>query len=202
MKTEWKDLKSRSTSGRSYNTNIAEWTCNCGRQKYSAYCICKHLVQAVPPVSAKFWIQISRRRTIPIYQHPELHAIGQPPPPYRNPDDGTISEGDDQNFLGDPEMLKSGENWQDLVSFGAEDLVSLKRGRSWSMGDEISLPASGSDTDGLSHAEVEAELDDEDEVCQFLSIIIFILTYYFLFILGRFKSSEGLDPCTRTPQCC
>lgn len=179
MKTEWKDLQSRSTSGRSYNTNVEQWTCDCGRQKYSAYCICKHLVQAVPNPSAKFWIQLSRRRTLPIYQHPELHAIDQPSPPFRDPDAGTISEGDDQNFLGDPEMLSSGEAWQNLVLNGPQETERSKRGRSWSSGDHMSLPASGSDIDDISRAESEDEQAEEDTVCNLPILIIFTLTLGF-----------------------
>lgn len=168
MKTEWNDLQSRSTSGRSYNTNVAQWTCDCGRQKYSAYCICKHLVQAVPKPSAKFWIQISRRRTVPIYQHPELHAHGGTHPAFRDPDAGTISEGDDQNFLGNPEMLTRGEDWQNMVLQGPQELERSKRGRSWSSGNQSIPSASASDYEDASRAETEAEQADEDEVCHFI----------------------------------
>lgn len=144
--------------------HVAQWTCDCGRQKYSAYCICKHLVQAVPKLSAKFWIQISRRRTIPIYQHLELHAHGQPRPPFRDPDAGTISEGDDQNFLGDPEMLMRGEAWQNMVLRGPQELERSKRGRSWSSGNHLTPSVSASDNEEASRAETEAEIAEEDEV--------------------------------------
>ncbi|KAI0753624.1 hypothetical protein C8Q74DRAFT_1162808, partial [Fomes fomentarius] len=80
-----------------------------GSQKYHPHHLCKHLVQAVALPPAKFWLQVYRRRTIPIYRHPVLRDITQPnatTATYHDADDGTISDGDDHVWLGDREQLK------------------------------------------------------------------------------------------------
>ncbi|OCH86626.1 hypothetical protein OBBRIDRAFT_706520, partial [Obba rivulosa] len=83
-----------------------------GRQKYNAYCLCKHLVQAVPPPPQHFWYKVVQRHTVPIYQHPCLYSMVSPvsdtevcPPSaksreYADPHDGSISDGDNHKWLG------------------------------------------------------------------------------------------------------
>jgi hypothetical protein len=72
FKSAWLKLAEQPISSRAYLTDVEDWTCNCGHQKYQRHHICKHLVQAVstPPIS--FGEQIVRRRTVPLYQHPAL----------------------------------------------------------------------------------------------------------------------------------
>ncbi|THU75373.1 hypothetical protein K435DRAFT_814398, partial [Dendrothele bispora CBS 962.96] len=48
--------------------------------------------------SAKFYQQIIRRRVIPIYEHPELVPKGQPHGSYKDIIDGSITDGDDQDW--------------------------------------------------------------------------------------------------------
>ncbi|KAH7904418.1 hypothetical protein BJ138DRAFT_1019167 [Hygrophoropsis aurantiaca] len=91
------------------------WTCNCGSQKYNAYHICKHLVQAVPRVPASFFHQVVRRRTKPLYRHPALcsSTISNSPNPAMLPD-GSITDGDDHIWTGDKKVLEGGGGWRDL----------------------------------------------------------------------------------------
>lgn len=110
FKTEWKALAKKPTSCRSYVTNIEQWTCNCGQQKYSGYALCKHLVQAVLRPSPRFWIEIHRRRTLPIYQHPDLFRKGTTPPKQLDPEDRSITDGDDHTWLGD-QVGDVGNTW-------------------------------------------------------------------------------------------
>jgi hypothetical protein len=67
FKKDWLKLGAASVSGKDYDTNIKTWTCKCGRQKYNAHHLCKHLVQAVAPPPVKFWQNVQRRRTTPLY---------------------------------------------------------------------------------------------------------------------------------------
>ncbi|KAF8320507.1 hypothetical protein F5887DRAFT_837075, partial [Amanita rubescens] len=76
FKSAWKKLEQAQVSTRQYVTNVADWTCTCGRQKYDRHHLCKHLVQAVKPLPAHFWREVIRRRVKPIYQHPSLIAKG------------------------------------------------------------------------------------------------------------------------------
>ena len=94
FKAAWKRLEQVQVSARQYVTNVADWTCTCGRQKYDRHHLCKHLVQAVEPLPAHFWREVIRRRVKPIYHHPSLIAKGSNLPALRE-ESGTISDGDD-----------------------------------------------------------------------------------------------------------
>jgi hypothetical protein len=54
FKVAWKKLEQAQVSNWQYNTNVVNWTCTCGRQKYDRHHLCKHLVQAVDPPPACF----------------------------------------------------------------------------------------------------------------------------------------------------
>jgi hypothetical protein len=96
FKAAWKTLEKAQVSNRSYVTNVADWTCTCGRQKYDRHHLCKHLVQAVEPLHPHFWREVICRRVKPIYQHPSLIAKGDNLPAITlSRDPGTISNGDD-----------------------------------------------------------------------------------------------------------
>jgi hypothetical protein len=56
---------------------------------------------------------VIRRRVRPIYQHPELVKKGQPHGTYINVTDGSITDGDDQEWTGDPSVLANGD-WRNL----------------------------------------------------------------------------------------
>ncbi|KAJ7592722.1 hypothetical protein C8J56DRAFT_757228, partial [Mycena floridula] len=78
-----------------------------GRQKYDRHHLCKHLVQAVPAPPTKFWQQITRRRVLPLYRHPNLHSKGDAAPQqgYVEAEDGSITEGDDYVWSGNRELM-------------------------------------------------------------------------------------------------
>ncbi|KAJ7195621.1 hypothetical protein GGX14DRAFT_537218 [Mycena pura] len=72
LKRNWKKLSMNALGARNYSTNVQRWTCDCGQQKYNAYLLCKHLVQAVAPPPPNFFTEVVRRRVIPFYNHPSL----------------------------------------------------------------------------------------------------------------------------------
>jgi hypothetical protein len=109
----WNAMLKKPLSGKKYVTNVKRWTCSCGQQPYNTYHLCKHLVDAVGMPSNKFWVEIYRRRTMPIYRHPELHPIGEEIGSYDDVDEGGISEGDDVVWSGDKTVLSSGL-WRDV----------------------------------------------------------------------------------------
>lgn len=114
FKSAWKKLAEVEVSENTYITDITTWTCNCGQQKYHSQHLCKHLVQAVPPPPMRFWRQVVRRRTSPLYHHPALvsfHADGMDE--YASPDEGSITDGDDHVWLGNPKALVDGQ-WRDF----------------------------------------------------------------------------------------
>lgn len=116
FKANWKKLSQKAIlSSQQYKTSVESWTCNCGQQKYDPHCLCKHLVQAVGSPSLRFFQQVHRRRVIPFYQHPELIPNGSKQLSFMDPGDGSITDGDDQDYLGDVTQLAGG-GWRDLIS--------------------------------------------------------------------------------------
>lgn len=114
FKKEWSRLAEMQLSGRTYQTDIETWICNCGALKYNSFHLCKHLVQSVSQPPHTFFAQVFRRRVRPLYRHPALCHIDAPAAPWLNPDDGSITDGDDHNYLGDELMLTNG-NWRALL---------------------------------------------------------------------------------------
>ncbi|KAJ6467683.1 hypothetical protein C8R47DRAFT_1325955 [Mycena vitilis] len=55
FKARWKVLAARPLGTRQYKIDLVRWLCWCGSQKYDAYCLCKHLVQAVEPPDPVFF---------------------------------------------------------------------------------------------------------------------------------------------------
>ena len=72
FKKSWKELKTKPISTKDYQTDVKQWTCHCGSQKYHPYLLCKHLVQAVSSPPATFWTEVIRLCTTPFYIHPHL----------------------------------------------------------------------------------------------------------------------------------
>ncbi|CAK5266892.1 unnamed protein product [Mycena citricolor] len=82
FKADWKKLSTRSlgnNAAQTHVTDLSSWTCSCGQQKYNAFLLCKHLVQAVQPPDGKFFREVYRRRVIPFYWHPSLRAMDGSP---------------------------------------------------------------------------------------------------------------------------
>ncbi|KAG6848130.1 hypothetical protein H0H93_003112 [Arthromyces matolae] len=101
--------KSLGDNASRYITDIEAWTCTCGQQKYDRHHICKHLVQAVGrPENPRFWREIIRRRTRPIYSHPQIGIVEGL--------SGSITDGDDHDWEGKHDDLKSSQ-WRDLGDF-------------------------------------------------------------------------------------
>jgi hypothetical protein len=92
FKKSWKALAKRPLGNGTYKTDLSTWTCSCGQQKYNAFMLCKHLVQAVEPPDPDFFREVVRRRVTPFYSHrllrpkngSELDVV----------DSGSISDGD------------------------------------------------------------------------------------------------------------
>ena len=99
FKASWKELKDKECSGRVYSTDIKQWVCNCGQQKYNCHHICKHLVQTVPTPPSDFWTSIVRRRTLPLYRH-SLLSNTQDVDDF----DGSITDGDDDVISFTPQL--------------------------------------------------------------------------------------------------
>ena len=131
FKKSWTTLMNKSTSDKTYTTDVSKWTCNCGHQKYNCHHLCKHLVQAVGLPEKRFFRTLVRRRIVPIYRHPQLVLKGSTPGEYIEPD-GAITDGDDNNWSGDKKVLEESEGgWKELVKqpklLGSAAIVDLTR---------------------------------------------------------------------------
>jgi hypothetical protein len=123
FKSSWKQLSERTLSGKEYHTNVEEWTCTCGQQKYNCHHLCKHLVQAVNPPEKCFWREVVLRRVLPIYWHPALVVNGSTEETTYIEPDGSISDGDDHVWSGDSNILKGGGGWRTTFNNAEMDKV-------------------------------------------------------------------------------
>ncbi|KAG6825491.1 hypothetical protein H0H92_003572 [Tricholoma furcatifolium] len=127
FKSAWLRLLDKEVSETTYITNVRQCTCTCGRQKYDPHHLCKHLVQAIGRPSKRFWRQITRRRTMPLYRHVEFKPKDSDSVSSEDFDDtdesGGITDGDDREWDGDKSQLTGGQ-WCDL------DFQGFSRGRS------------------------------------------------------------------------
>ncbi len=158
FKKSWKKLSDTLIKDHTYTTHVTSWTCNCGQQKYHPQHLCKHLVQAVTFPSTKFFHQVYRRCTSPIYLHPELRDKSDdlPMEPFADPDDGSITDGDDHVWLGDRGQLQTKKGWDSMEG----GLALRKRART-------ATPASDRECRSLlplPYAEPGSE-DEDEEVC-------------------------------------
>lgn len=112
FKKNWDKHSKKKIGGRkNYYTNVSEWTCSCGQQKFDCHHLCKHLVQAVVSPPIRFWGEVRRCRVQPLYRHPALV----------NKDEemsgdfemsGSITDGDDHELAaGNKSILKGGGGW-------------------------------------------------------------------------------------------
>lgn len=69
LKRAWEHLQKLPLCSE-YTTDVSQWTCDCGSQKYHANLLCKHLMQAVGPHPAKWWSTAIRFHIHPFYTVP------------------------------------------------------------------------------------------------------------------------------------
>ncbi|KAJ7460480.1 hypothetical protein B0H11DRAFT_2242054 [Mycena galericulata] len=89
----WKMLALRPLGNQVYITNLSTWTCSCGQQKYNAFLLCKHMVQAFHSPHPDFFHEVVRRRVTPFYSHHLLHP--KDGSELNLVDSGSVSDGDD-----------------------------------------------------------------------------------------------------------
>ncbi|KAJ7474160.1 hypothetical protein FB451DRAFT_1035044 [Mycena latifolia] len=152
-----------------YITCVAQWTCTCKAYKFHCCHLCKHLVQAVGLPPMKFWGQVVRRRTVPLYRHPALVSIDEAAVQYTEPTDGSITDGDDHAWSGDHALLEGGGGWRDF-DFSTSSLLG-KRGRS-SLDDSDDAQEE-SEVRRLFFPSVDShDSDDEEEVSNLFQLIL------------------------------
>ncbi|KAF8575659.1 hypothetical protein K439DRAFT_1369380 [Ramaria rubella] len=169
LKKEWGQLSTLPLSGRAYATDVSQWSCVCEALKYNSFHLCKHLVQAVPPPPISFFREVVHRCTQPLYKHPAVHPRGEEDLPWADPEDRSITDGDDHLCLGDKSLLSNGA-WRDILK---DSMLALGKHRSSVISNASS--ALGDHTDGSSEGELRelalSKDEDEDEVCNiYLSV--------------------------------
>lgn len=78
LKWAWERLQKLPLCSK-YTTDVTQWTCNCGSQKYHANLLCKHLMQATGPLLAKWWPTAIRFHIGPFYTVPINGKIAPAP---------------------------------------------------------------------------------------------------------------------------
>ncbi|KAJ7500459.1 hypothetical protein B0H11DRAFT_1714431 [Mycena galericulata] len=186
FKSAWLKLASLTPSpdaNKKYNTRVDKWTCQCKSQKFHSCHLCKHLVDAVGTPPPKFWTEVVRRRTMPLYRHPVLVPRGEERASYIEPTDGSITDGDDHAWSSNSKILAGGGGWRDL-DFNTTSLLG-KRPR-------LSSQESDSDSSAGDAEEVQRQFfpsfethdsDDEEQVSALHNLII--LCALFILFGGR-----------------
>jgi hypothetical protein len=118
FKAAWKQIAELPISGQQYDVDVKNWVCSCGQQKYQCHHLCKHLIHAIPPPDISFWWQVFHQCTMPLYCHPQLVLLPMDGSlaslnTYQDPNNGSITEGDDHLWIGDKMML-SGGHWHKI----------------------------------------------------------------------------------------
>ncbi|KAN0133621.1 hypothetical protein V8E53_008568 [Lactarius tabidus] len=58
-----------------YRLDVKRFVCTCLQFIVSRFLICKHLVQLFHPVNPRFFLEVTRNRTLPFWSHPSLKPI-------------------------------------------------------------------------------------------------------------------------------
>ena len=58
-----------------YRPDVKRFTCTCPQFIISRFLICKHLVQLFHPVNPRFFLEVTRNRSLPFWSHPSLKPI-------------------------------------------------------------------------------------------------------------------------------
>ncbi|KAF8232927.1 hypothetical protein L208DRAFT_1360691 [Tricholoma matsutake] len=80
FKRNWKKLLKTPITmpiNEAYRPDVKRWVCTCPAMVLNRFLLCKHLVQAVQPVSPLFFLEVRRQRTAPIWSHPLLKPPGE-----------------------------------------------------------------------------------------------------------------------------
>ncbi|KAJ7197581.1 hypothetical protein GGX14DRAFT_374847 [Mycena pura] len=79
FKAEWRKAETRDVNedreDHVYRPDVELWVCACPAFLVSRFMICKHLVQMVHRVPARFFQQAERSRTTPFWKHPDLISL-------------------------------------------------------------------------------------------------------------------------------
>jgi len=122
-----------------YNPLPYRWVCSCPAFVKSRFLVCKHLVQLVHRVPPKFFQQVVRERSFPIWRHADLRPLAPP-------------KGDDL-----PELVKSSAG---VEAEGPEKQVNdLEECDKDEDEENVSNSASEGESDGGSEVEEGAEAE-------------------------------------------
>ncbi|KAI0640831.1 hypothetical protein C8Q79DRAFT_870770, partial [Trametes meyenii] len=83
IKHGWDRLSTVPIKG-AYSTDVTEWICNCGAQKYHVHLMCKHLVHAAGEQDPNWWPTVVRYHVRPFYTIPIDKIIPDAPESIRD----------------------------------------------------------------------------------------------------------------------
>ena len=110
FKRAWKEAMDTPISiplNEKYHPDPHRWVCTCPSFLTSRFLQCKHLVQAVQPVPAHFFLVVNRNRTTPFWTHktliplknPLLMSTDTPTPPQHTSEDTSSLAGESDDEL-------------------------------------------------------------------------------------------------------
>ena len=107
-----------------YRPDAKKMVCTCPYLATSCFLLCKHLVQAVQPVSPKFFLEVKRQRTVPFWKHPDLKPLVEESSSGRETM-GIITEGTlgriNNDLASNDEELEDEDEEEALIDMGRKD---------------------------------------------------------------------------------
>ena len=109
-----------------YRPDVKRFVCTCPQFVISRFLICKHLVQLFHPVSARFFLEVTRNRTLPFWSHSSLKPISISTEEIKGYEE-TAAVGDENDIVsGKPyNQVNTAENEVDGSDFEDEDADAL-----------------------------------------------------------------------------
>lgn len=150
FKREWRKLEKRETSPPDafpylkYSPNTKDWTCACPAFVRSHFLVCKHLVRLHHRVPARFFLEVTRNRTVPFWSHPGLRDLNSAPP---NSNLDYTEARDEATFVAPPTTVLT---TNPLLSDSEDSDIEV-------------IPDNDSDDESVVQSGSERDDDDDDE---------------------------------------
>ena len=78
FKVEWKKAMRTPITmplNERYRPDVKRFVCTCPQFVVSRFLVCKHLVQRFHPVNPRFFLEVTRNRSLPFWSHPSLKPL-------------------------------------------------------------------------------------------------------------------------------
>lgn len=108
-----------------YRPDAKRFVCTCPQFVISRFLICKHLVQLFHPVNARFFLEVTRNRTLPFWSHPSLKPISTSTEIEVDQETAAVGDENEEASKEPYNRVNTAENEVDGSDFEDEDVDAL-----------------------------------------------------------------------------